>query len=171
MTAGPNDAKHEKKLPDRTRTHSRKRRAQGYGAGMGRLLVVAAAVASVTLAGCGTTGPSTTVIDISLDDVLKERTMSRDVTLAVGDTLKLSLGANNSTSFRWTDPLIGDPAILRETGQDYTHLGNMPGSPGKQEWRFKAQKTGTTTIMTVYAQNWAGNTPPTCTVTTNVTVQ
>lgn len=81
-----------------------------------------------------------------MDDVLKQSAIGQDVTLAVGDTLKLTLGSNHTTPFHWTaDAKIGDPSM--------------------------ALKAGTTTIVTDYTSIVGSDPMPACTFTARVTVQ
>ena len=139
---------------------------------MTRRIVLGAILVWATLVGCGASGGQTKDIDVSLDDVLSQRTIARDIALSVGDTLKLSLGANNSTPYRWTEePKIGDPGVLKQTGHEYKQKGNMPGSPGIEVWRFKALQVGASTIIADYARIAGGDPAPTCIFTAHVTVQ
>ena len=125
------------------------------------------------MVGCsGGSNAATKPIDVSLDDVLNQSAITRDITLAVGDSLKLSLGANHSTPFRWTpDPKIGDAALLRQASHEYIH-GNTDrmGAPGNEVWLFTALKSGKTTIVASYG-SVVGDAATTCTFTANVTVQ
>jgi len=71
----------------------------------------------------------------------------KGITMSVGATLKLTLTANHSTPFWWAaDTQLGDPAVLRQTGHEYTASATTTGGPGSEFWTFKALKAGTTTI-------------------------
>jgi inhibitor of cysteine peptidase len=71
----------------------------------------------------------------------------KDITMAVGDTLKLTLTANHSTPFWWAaDTQIADTAVLRQTEHQYTASVTTTGGPGSEFWTFKALQAGTTTI-------------------------
>ncbi|GLB84040.1 protease inhibitor I42 family protein [Mycobacterium kiyosense] len=136
-----------------------------------RLLALAAAL--LMLAACSSPSKSSTkTIEVSIDDVLQQNVITRDGTLAVGDTLKLSLGANHSTPYRWTaDPKIADGTILRQASHEYFHgdTGRV-GSPGTEVWTFTALRSGKTTIVASYGPI-VGDAAPSCTFTANVTVQ
>ncbi|BBX73081.1 protease inhibitor I42 family protein [Mycobacterium shinjukuense] len=138
------------------------------------VLIAVLAAALVLGSGCATTSQGATkTIEVSMDDVLRQSAITRDVTLSVGDTLKVMLGANRSTPYRWTaDPKIGDSAILKQTGHEYLrqHTDRV-GAPGNEVWTFTALKAGKTTIVAGYASVVGGDTSPTCTFTANVTVQ
>jgi inhibitor of cysteine peptidase len=71
----------------------------------------------------------------------------KDITVSVGDTLKLTLTANHSTPFWWAaDTQIGDTTILQQTDHQYTASATTTGGPGSEIWTFRALKAGTTTI-------------------------
>jgi inhibitor of cysteine peptidase len=138
-------------------------------------MVIVAMLVSSAVLGCstGSRAASTETIEVSMDDVLKQSAITRDATLAVGDTLKVTLGSNHSTPYRWTaDPKIGDSAILKQTSHVYAHSNtDRMGAPGSEVWTFTALKGGTTTIVAGYASVVGSDTSPTCTFTANVTVK
>lgn len=125
------------------------------------------------LVGCSSPSKAATkTIDVPMDDVLNQSVITRDVTLAVGDTLKVSLGSNKSTPYRWTaDPKIADAALLRQASHEYLRGStDRIGAPGTEVWTFRALKSGKTTIVAKYG-SVVGDSAPTCTFTVNVTVQ
>jgi len=139
-----------------------------------KVKLLAALAALVMLVGCSSPDKAATkTIDVPRDDVLNQPVITRDVTLKVGDTLKLSLGANNTTPYRWTpDPKIGDPGLLKQDSHTYERSGGQGvGAPGTDVWIFTALKAGKTTIVTSYHRIGVDGDPPTSTFTANVTVQ
>lgn len=138
-----------------------------------RLLVMVAMLVSLALSGCAASAQPTKTIQVSMDDVLNQKVINRDVALAVGDTLQVSLGANHSTPYSWTaQTQIADPTIVQQTNHEYVAPSTPPGvvgAPGTEVWTFKALKTGTTTITTDYVS--IDPTHPACMFTANVTVQ
>ncbi|MDP7701291.1 protease inhibitor I42 family protein [Mycobacterium sp. TY815] len=138
-----------------------------------KVKLMAILAAFLMLVGCSSPSKAATkTIEVSIDEVLKESAITRDVTLAVGDTLKISLGANHSTPYRWTaDPKIGDAALLKQDSHEYLR-GNTDrmGAPGTEVWTFTALKSGKTTIVANYG-SVVGDAAPTCVFTANVTVQ
>ena len=141
---------------------------------MTRLLVIVAILLSLAVPGCTSPTPQPTkTIQVSMDDVYNQKVINRDVTLAVGDTLKLSLGSNQTTPYRWTaDTKIGDPTIVQQTSHEYVQQKSAPGvtgAPGTEAWTFKALKAGSTTIATDYLMSTSPT--PMCSFTANVTVQ
>jgi inhibitor of cysteine peptidase len=114
-----------------------------------RLFVIVVMLVSLVMSGCAsqdnrpqtttTTQPPT--IEASGADNGKELTMS------VGDTLRLTLVANHSIPFWWAvDTLIADNTILQQTGHEFTASATTTGGDGSEFWTFKALKAGTTTI-------------------------
>ncbi|MHA7652445.1 protease inhibitor I42 family protein [Mycobacterium sp. ML4] len=138
-----------------------------------KVKTLAVLAAFVMLVGCSSPSKAATkTIEVSMDEVLSQSTITRDVTLAVGDTLQLSLGSNHSTPFRWTaDPKVADPTLLKQTSHEYVRANtDRMGAPGTEVWRFTALKAGKTTIVAGYG-SVVGDAAPTCTFTANVTVQ
>jgi inhibitor of cysteine peptidase len=139
-----------------------------------RLLVTGAILASLAAPGCTTVSNAqphtaqTQTIDVSTDDVMNQGAITRDVTLAVGDTLKLSLGLIYGTPFDWTaDTNIGDPSVVQQTSHEDARPTS--GWAGVEVWTFTALKAGATTIATEYTQ--LSTSRPTASFTANVTVQ
>ena len=79
-----------------------------------RFLVTVAMLVSSTLMGChieSRNPPTSETLEVSMEQVLKQNYITQNVTLAVGNTLKLQLGSNYSTPYRWkADTKIGDQA-------------------------------------------------------------
>ncbi|WP_423202314.1 protease inhibitor I42 family protein [Mycobacterium decipiens] len=122
--------------------------------------------------GCTSSRAANNAIDVPIDDVLTQSAITRDVTLSVGDTLKVALGSNRTTAYRWTaDPKVGDAAILQQTGHEYVRPNtDRMGAPGTEVWLFTALQAGTTTIVTEYSSVVGSDTAPVCTFTAKVTV-
>lgn len=138
-----------------------------------KVKLLSCVAAFVMLVGCASpskAAPKT--IDVPFDDVFNQSAITKDIRLSVGDTLKLSLGSNHTTPYRWTpDPKIGDGTVLKQTSHEYvSQHTDRTGAPGTEVWTFSALKAGTTTIMASYAPI-VGDGPTTCTFTANVTVQ
>lgn len=133
-------------------------------------LLAALAVTAVALTGCaGKTDeskaggdkagePTTTTIEISYDDLLKQQQVSRSVQLSVGDFLQVSLGSNASTGYQWADKmLLSDPKVMTQTGHEtVAPKGDKPGASGREVWVLQATAPGTTTVSTTYGQPWPG---------------
>jgi inhibitor of cysteine peptidase len=141
-----------------------------------RVLVTVAILISSTALGCRleSRNPSPLkTLQVSMDDVLKQSSITQSVTMAVGNTLKVVLGSNYSTPYRWKiDTKIGDSGIVKQTGHEFVKpTTDAVGAPGTEVWTFDALKPGTTTISTDYTSFVGRNNKPACTYTANVTVQ
>jgi inhibitor of cysteine peptidase len=141
-----------------------------------RLLVTGAILVSSTVLGCSveSRNPSPLkTLQVPMDDVLKQNVITQDVTLAVGNTLKVQLASNYSTPYRWApDAKIGDSQIVKQTSHVFVQpTSDALGAPGTEVWTFTALKTGTTTISTTYASIVGHDPKPVCAYTANVTVQ
>jgi inhibitor of cysteine peptidase len=138
-----------------------------------RLFLAAALVVALAAAGCSSIRPASKTIEISMDEVLNQSAITRDVTMSIRHSLKVSLGSNHTTPYRWTaDPKIGDSTILKQTSHDYVQpRTDRVGAPGREVWMFIALKAGTTTIQAQYASIVGSDPTPTCVFTAKVTVQ
>lgn len=141
-----------------------------------RLLVAVVLLASSTVAGChfaSRNPPSAKVLQVPMDDVLKQSAITQSIDLAVGNTLTVKLGSNYTTPYRWKpDMKIGEPSVLKQESHAFVQpTTDALGAPGTEVWTFTAQKPGTTTITTSYASIVGKDPKPTCTYTATVTVR
>ena len=132
-------------------------------------LMLAAATA------CTHTDPppdKTVTVEVSYDDLLTQKTITRQADLRVGDTLTISLGANPSTGYQWSaQAQISDDAVLTQSGhRSIAPTESRPGASGSDEWTFQAMAPGTATITTTYGQPWPGGQKNAWTFTADVTV-
>jgi len=118
-------------------------------------------------------GPQTTTIEISYDDLLKQQRISRSVSLTVGDTLQISLGANPSTGYQWAEQMtITDAKVLTQTGHESIAASEgRPGAAGSDVWVLQAMGPGSATVSTSYSRPWAGGEQDTWSFTADVTVR
>lgn len=138
-----------------------------------------AALAAMTASGCAAPappdppGPQTTTIVVSYDELLSQSAITRTVTLAVGDTLQVSLGSNPSTGYRWAEQMqISDPEVLAQTGHEVIEAaGGTPGAAGSEVWVLQAIGLGTATVSAGYGRPWEGGEKDTWTFRADVTVE
>jgi len=78
------------------------------------------------------------------------------VTVAVGETIGITLKSNVSTGYSWDlDANQLDPnIIIKVSDQYYQGESDLIGAPGYEEWIFKAQAIGETTIKLDYKRPW-----------------
>ncbi len=72
----------------------------------------------------------------------------KEVTLAAGDTLTVTLESNITTGYSWNETAnISDKLVLQQTGHKYeTPATPALGAGGKEVWTIKALKAGKSTI-------------------------
>jgi len=140
--------------------------------------VIAAMIVASSVAGCSGTagppksGPQTTTIEVSYDDLLNQKRITRELTLKVGDTLQVSLGSNPSTGFGWApDMQITNPAVLAQTGHEVlAPSANRPGASAREVWALQAMAPGSTSLSTSYGRPWSGGEKDAWTFAADVTV-
>lgn len=139
---------------------------------MKKLLVAVTTLVLVAVPGCtGSTSHPQASSPQTTSQQTKTLNDSGDVTMAAGDTLKVTLSANHSTPFWWApDAQIADPTIVQQTGHEYL-AGMGTGGPGTESWTFKALKPGATTITNKETNVTSAGTPPSNTFIANVTVR
>jgi len=139
---------------------------------------LAAAITASSLTSCTDqsdppiSGPQTTTIEVSYDDLLNLKHITRKLTLNIGDTLQVSLGSNPSTGFGWApDMQITNPAVLAQTGHEVlAPAADRPGAPAREVWALQAMAPGSTTLSTGYGRPWPGGEKNAWTFAADVTV-
>jgi inhibitor of cysteine peptidase len=118
-----------------------------------------------TLPACLSTGPRSLTLDIA--------SSGKEVTMAVGGALTLTLQSNITTGYSWNETAnISDNTLLQQTGHEYRPPANpMPGAGGAEVWTFKALKAGTATVSMDYARPFEPTAPPANTFNITVVVQ
>ncbi|UGS36607.1 protease inhibitor I42 family protein [Capillimicrobium parvum] len=79
------------------------------------------------------------------------------VTVRTGDTIRISLPANETTGYRWGLVKRPDRSVARITRRHYRpDGGGMPGAGGTQIFRLRSTRSGRTRIAVAYAQVGSG---------------
>ena len=132
-----------------------------------KLILMCAMVAiSLSLFACSSASEQVSV-DASCDDFMKlhpDCAISREVEVAVGGSLTVTLCSNPTTGFQWSESAeISDQTVLEEVDHKFVSPGYTgdkppppPGTPGKEVWTFKALKEGKSTISMEYSRPWEG---------------
>ena len=127
------------------------------------ILFATMAIFILSLVGCTTTEQETekeVSLEVSIDDFMNVNSISREVEVAKDGTVTVILGSNQTTGFQWSEQAeIGDTDILEQTSHRYiSPESSSPnvGAAGKEEWIFKALKSGTTTVTMEYSRPWEG---------------
>ena len=88
--------------------------------------------------------PQSTTVEVSYDDLLAQKIVTRQVSLDAGDTLRVVLGSNASTGYQWTaQAQVSDSGVLSQTShQSVAPTDAKPGAAGTEVWTFDALKPG-----------------------------
>jgi inhibitor of cysteine peptidase len=134
--------------------------------------VFAMLILSLGLAACA---PSTgTSISVSCDDFNNQKYISKQMTVAAGDTFTVTLCSNATTGFQWSESAqISDQTVVQQIGHEFVAPENtgLVGAPGTEVWTFKALKNGTSTIAMEYSRPWEGGEKGVWTFNLTVTVK
>lgn len=142
--------------------------------GIGALLLALALVA----AGCdgaATTYPDTGEAEASEPVALGAEDNGRQVRLAPGQVLVVSLASNPTTGYSW-EVIEADAAVLQQQGeaefqQSETGDQQMVGVGGTETLRFAAAEPGQTTLTLVYHRPWEKDVEPLETFSVEVVVR
>lgn len=113
---------------------------------------------SLFLLACSPTAKQASV-EVSCDDFYSRNHISKEVEVALGDSLIVTLCSNPTTGFTWLDSAqIGDRTVLQQTSHEFIspEETGVVGAPGKDVWSFKALKKGTTEVSMEYSRPWEG---------------
>jgi inhibitor of cysteine peptidase len=119
--------------------------------------IFAMLILSLWLAAC--TPATGTSVNVSCDDFDKQPHISKQMTVATGNTFTVTLCSNATTGFQWSESAqISDQTVVQQTGHELMPPENtsLMGAPGKEIWTFKALKKGTSTITMEYSRPWEG---------------
>jgi len=103
-----------------------------------------------------TTGAS---VEVSCDDFMQQKHISKEVATAVGDSFTVTLCSNATTGFKWSESAkISDPTVVQQIGHELVspEAKGVVGAAGKEVWTFKALKKGTSTVSLEYSRPWEG---------------
>jgi inhibitor of cysteine peptidase len=120
-------------------------------------IVVVTVLAVVAIAGVACTasadnsGPSTVNVSES----------GKQIELAPGDSLIVTLDSNPTTGFAWSIAGIGDETVVDEIGNEYQGSDSgLMGAGGQEVWTFEALDEGTSTIEMQYSRSWETGVEP-----------
>jgi len=119
------------------------------------VLVCLAAAISLLLLGCSQKVP----VEVSCDDFYNQQHITRQVEVAAGDSLTVTLCSNPTTGFQWAESAtVSDQSVLQQTDHKFTapEANGTVGAPEKEVWTFKALKKGTSTVSMEYSRPWEG---------------
>jgi len=92
--------------------------------------------------------------------LLDAGSQQQTVSIAVGDTLRLTLAANPSTGYAWSYAEPIDDGVLIETLRE--HLPVQPqiaGSGGQEQFTYTAAAAGSSPLRLIYSRPWESRLP------------
>jgi inhibitor of cysteine peptidase len=117
-------------------------------------------VAVMLVAGCGPKA-----VELGADD------NGREIELARGQTLVVSLESNPTTGYRW-EVVELEGQLLQPVGEaEYHPRSDAIGAPGVEILRFKALNAGRTPLKLVYHRPWEKDAEPLETFSLQVVVR
>jgi len=136
------------------------------------VLICAVGVLSLLLLACAPVAKQASV-EVSCDDFSQQPHLSKQVEVAAGGTLTVTLCSNPTTGFEWESARISDQAVLQEVDHRFEspETENIVGAAGKDVWTFKALKKGMSTVSMEYSRPWEGGEKGEWTFNLTVTVK
>lgn len=102
----------------------------------------------------------------------------KEVEIAVGGSLTVTLESNPTTGFQWSESAqISDQSVIEQLDHEFMAPEDLddrpppPGTGGKEVWTFKALKKGTSEISMEYRRPWEQGVQPASTFTLTVLVK
>ena len=97
------------------------------------------------------------------------------VTVAVGQTVEVSLPGNVTTGYDWSlDPTThGVPSLIATVAESYasTSPAGVVGAGGVRTFVYRAVSPGTATLQLYYTRAWQTGVPPAKTFSLTIVVQ
>jgi predicted secreted protein len=111
--------------------------------------------------------PSTLNVEISIDELSREKHIARQIEITYPGALVVTLGSNPTTGFSWNEDAITDDVgvltqiehkVLTQTGHENVPIEEtgIIGASGKEVWIFTAVNSGETTLSFEYRRPWEG---------------
>ncbi len=125
---------------------------------LGVVLMLALVLAGLNA--CAAGGPVDKSLEVGCDYFTSQAAplaVSKAETLAVGDTLTLSLCANPSTGFSWEEAKVGGAGVLAQAERRYQEPAvGAVGAAGREILTFMARKQGSANVSLDYSRPWQG---------------
>jgi inhibitor of cysteine peptidase len=134
------------------------------------LLLFFLLVPAFWLAACAPSS-GTTSVNVACNDFNGQPDISKQLTVAAGNTFTVTLCSNPTTGFQWTEAArISDTSVVEQVSHEFVSAENtgVVGAPGAEVWTFKALQKGNSTIHMDYSRPWEGGEK--CTWTFDLTV-
>jgi inhibitor of cysteine peptidase len=119
------------------------------GAMVGAWILLMFAVA-VAAAGCGSSATSGAGGEVKVE----AKDQGRQIDVQQGQALVVTLESNPSTGYTWEQAEAGDQVLDSLGKPEFSSQSNKLGAPGMQTLRFRASRSGQTTLKLVYHRSW-----------------
>ena len=135
-------------------------------------LICAVGVLSIFLFACAP-APKQASVEVSCDDFMKQQNISKQVEVAVGGSVTVTLCSNPTTGFVWSETAqISAPTVLQQASHNFVAPEEgLVGAPGQEVWTFQALKKGTSTVSMEYSRPCEGGEKGEWTFALTVTVK
>ena len=115
-------------------------------------------------------------VEVTCDEFASENQTSREIEVAAGELLMVTLCSNPTTGFQWSATAnISDTAVLEQVSHEFIppKSGKSPqvGASGQEVWVFRALEEGTSTVYMEYSRPWQGGEQAVWTFELTVTVE
>ena len=96
----------------------------------------------------------------------------KQIELASGDLLVVTLDSNPSTGFSWSISAITDESVIDDVNNEFKGADTgMMGAGGQEVWTFEAVDKGSSTIEMKYSRSWEQGVEPAATFNVTVVVK
>jgi len=122
------------------------------------ILICAVSILSLLLVACAPVAKQVAV-EVSCDDFSQQKHISKQVEVAAGGTVTVTLCSNPTTGFIWSETAqISDQSVLQQTDHKLVlpEGEGLVGAAGNEVWTFGALKKGTSTVSMEYSRPWEG---------------
>jgi inhibitor of cysteine peptidase len=111
---------------------------------------------------------------VTCKDFEGQANVTRNVEIAAGSTVTVTLCSNKTTGFSWNEKAqVSDSQVLQQA--DYKWIPpqetGMVGTAGNEVWTFRGLKAGASSVSLEYSQPWDGGKKGAWTFKLNVTIK
>lgn len=104
-------------------------------------------------------GPAVVLVDCDAFDTAAGVPVERELAVSADEGFDVVLCSNPSTGFAWEEPVVdGDPILTLLGRRSLEPAGGALGEAGREVFSFLTVGSGTTVVMFMYSQPWAGGT-------------
>ena len=115
-------------------------------------------------------------VQFTCDDFTNRQHLTHYINASEGDTIEITLCANPTTGFEWSEVWISDAPTIELVAREFHAPGSndnppAPGTPGIEELTFKVLEKGESQVYMEYSQPWDGGEKAVWTYEMTVTVK